>query len=256
MVHEFSNVLILFFSMWEYLSQHKLSIYVPICLHVWPISYLLILRFAFKHPLHDFAPAPIVTNLLKVYIVLIMYKCFLPGHTILSMLHLSTSFYSNHPSISSFPCCKVALSFYTQLCMIFFGLFASWVCLQMSSLLGPPQPWQGCVLDYSNIAASVCFLLVGFYITCVFFFSLPFLTYVQDFLSMIERLPDFHSLFVGNFCSTLVAKQLKLDVSGLKLSMKLGHFLRVSLLTSLAELVALLLVQSEGRRLFLFSQHI
>ena len=71
---------------------------------------------------------------------------------------------------------------------------------------------------------------------------------------MIDRLPDFHFVFVGHLSAVLVAKWLKLDLSGLKRCTKPDHFLQVPLLTLLAELVALLLVQSEGRQLFSFSQ--
>lgn len=69
---------------------------------------------------------------------------------------------------------------------------------------------------------------------------------------MIVRLPDFHSVFAGHLHSMLVARQLRLDISGLKLCTKPDHFLQVPLLTLLAELVALLLVQSESKQLFLF----
>jgi len=53
--------------------------------------------------------------------------------------------------------------------MIFFVLFSKCVFLQMLGLLGPPQLWQGHLLDYSNTAGSVFFLVVYFYMACIFF---------------------------------------------------------------------------------------
>lgn len=111
--------------------------------------------------------------------------------------------------------CVVKLLYLFIPCFVWFSLVCQLdltflLFLPISNLLELPQPWQECVLDYSKIAASVCFFLLGFYMTHIFFFSLLLLTYVQDFLSMMERLPNFHSVFVGNFYSTLVAKQLNL----------------------------------------------
>lgn len=169
-------------------------------------NYLLILPFTFKRPLHNLAHAPIETNLFKVHIVLIMYKCFLPGHTTLSVLHVSTSFYSKRLSISSFPCCECSTFLHLALYDFLQFVCKLGVSFNVSSTATTTTLARVCAWLFQDSWNSVCFLLVGFYRICIFFFSLLLLNYVQDFLYMRQRLPDFHSVFVDNFYSTLVAK--------------------------------------------------